>query len=407
MAKLILVCKASAIVLLTALLINSSFANGQERVRESGNYPPLWDNVPDSLDGFVTIHNKTVINPWNYLERMGMYKILLSITAKYMNNFGPKNTGNVLWGLPLQHGWQFETGRLADPSNVSSCGQQTGDLLCISTRSWWSCMNYYLATIPFLGAVEAGFFDEWPLEIEILPPEEHMDDFCYNTADCHILIPDTMAKWTAFFQSIREIREKLEKDTYSGLEQEGTFQELLKKTKDFSQNKLLSTISPEEDNVWHHIWIAHVASIKAALPKFSERLKYISAPEAQFGVSWGSAVEFIAASHFPTNFNQTNTFQVYLPQRLLLTSDKAPSIPDLSEEENWALVALDILYKGNKMTDGWLLKFWRRCMCSEKGREEGRYLLENIVSNPDLILPGIRKLLLEFIKNHNCVITDA
>ncbi|XP_041043325.1 protein LEG1 homolog [Carcharodon carcharias] len=321
-----------------------------DEARESGNYPPLWDSVPDSLDGFVTTHNKTVINPWNYLDRLGMYKILLNVTAKYMNNFGPSNTGNVLWGLPLQHGWQFKTGRLADPSNVSSCGQQTGESLCISTTSWWSCMNYYLATIPFLGAVEAGFFDEWPFEIQILPPEEHMDDFCYNTADCHKLIPDTMAKWTTFFQCFCPTN-----------------------------------------------WMTFVSS----------KLTYVSVPEAQFGVSWGNAVEFIAATHFPTNFNQTNIFQVYLPQRMLLASDKPPSIPDLSKEENWALTALDILYEGNKITDGWLLNFWRRSMCSEKGREEGRYLLENVVSNPALILPGIRKILLEFIKNYNCVTTDA
>ncbi|GCB70721.1 protein LEG1 homolog [Scyliorhinus torazame] len=381
MARFLPVRKASAIVLLAALLTCFSDVNRQEKAGESVSYPPLWDNVPDSLDGFV-IRNKTVINPWNYLDRMGMYKMLLNVTAKYMNHFGPSNTGNVLWGLPLQHGWQFKTGRLADPSDMSSCGQQTGDSLCISTTSWWSCMNYYLATIPFLGAVEAGFFDEWPFEIEILPPEDHKDDFCYNTADCHILIPDTMAKWTTFFQ-------------------------FLKKTKEFSQNKLSPTIPAEEDNVWQYMWTAHVSSIKAALQKFSERLTYISTPEAQFGISWGNAVDFIAATHFPTNFNQTNIFQVYLPQRMLLATDKAPSILDLSKEENWALVALDILYEGNKMTAGRLLNFWKRSMCSEKGREEGRHLLENAVSNPDLILPGIQKIILEFIKNHNCVPTDA
>ncbi|XP_078069683.1 liver-enriched gene 1, tandem duplicate 1 [Mustelus asterias] len=420
MARLILICKASATVLLAALLTNFSDANRQEKARGSGDYPPLWDNVPDSLDGFVTIHNKTVINPWNYLDRLGMYKILLNVTAKYMINFGPSNTGNVLWGLPLQHGWQFKTGRLADPSNVSSCGRQTGDLLCISTTSWWSCMNYYLATIPFLGAVEAGFFDEWPFEIEILPPEEHMDDFCYNTADS-VTVHDC-------------------RDTIAG---------------DYLATTEYVTMEPNKSS-----------------PNQLDVEKDV--PEAQFGVSWGNAVDFIAATHFPTNFNQTNVFQVYLPQRILLSSDKAPSIPDLSKAENWAIIALDILYKGNKMTEnilkdnaieklcgyfrsligfwlttqichychkvqflifayetkcqeipaadyekhnvihlkntynyGQLLNFWRRSMCSEKGREEGRYLLENGVSNPDLILPGIRKILLEFIKNHNCVTADA
>lgn len=80
------------------------------------------------------------------------------------------------------------------------------------------------------------------------------------------------------------------------------------------------------------------------------RLAYISAPEAQFGVSWANAVEFIALTRFPTNFNQTNSFQVFLPQRMLLAGDKAPSIPDLSKEENRVLVGLDILYKGNQLT---------------------------------------------------------
>ncbi|XP_069743067.1 protein LEG1 homolog isoform X2 [Narcine bancroftii] len=308
---------------------------------------------------------------------MGMYKILLSVTAEYMSNFAPSNTGNVLWGLPLQNSWQFNTGRLADPSNISSCGQEIGDPLCISTRSWWSCMNYYLATVPFLGAVEAGLFENWPFEIKILPPEEHMDDFCYTIADCHGLNPEMMAKWTTFFQ-------------------------LLKRTKEFSQIKLLPTMSSEEDYTWQHMWRAHVASIEAALPKFSDRLAFISASEAQFGVSWANGVEFIAATHFPTNFNQTNSFQVFLPQRMLLPGDQAPSIPDLSKEQNRALVALNTLYEGNKLTGGWLLKVWKRTMCSEKGRAEGRNLLENIVVNPDLISSGLGNLLLEFIKNHNC-----
>ncbi|XP_062898061.1 protein LEG1 homolog [Mobula hypostoma] len=381
MARFTLACETFAFVLLTSLLTNNLAAHRQERDRGNSNYPPLWDDVPDSLAGFVSIRNKTVVNPWNYLERMGMYKILLSVTAKYMSNFGPSNTGNVLWGLPLQHGWQFITGRLADPSNVSSCGQKFGDSLCISTRSWWSCMNYYLATIPFLGAVEAGFFEDWPFEIKILPPEEYMDKFCYTAAGCHAQNPEMMSKWTTLFQ-------------------------LLKKSKEFSQIKLL----PEEDDIWQHLWIAHVASIEAALPKFSDRLADISAPEAEFGVSWANAVEFIAATHFPTNFNQTNTFQAFLPPRMLSAGDKAPSIPDLSKEQNRALVALDILNKGNKLTGGWcdwLLRVWRRAMCSEDGRAQGQNLLENIVVDPDRISTGIRSLLLEYIKNRNCIIINS
>lgn len=61
-------------------------------------------------------------------------------------------------------------------------------------------MNYYLAIIPFLGAVEAGLFREVPYEIELLPPEERRDDFCYSVADCRSRIPELMDKWKAYFE---------------------------------------------------------------------------------------------------------------------------------------------------------------------------------------------------------------
>lgn len=61
-------------------------------------------------------------------------------------------------------------------------------------------MNYYLAVIPFLGAVEAGLFGQLPYEVEILPPEEHKDDFCYSVKDCWSRMPKLMDDWKAFFE---------------------------------------------------------------------------------------------------------------------------------------------------------------------------------------------------------------
>ncbi|XP_064411286.1 protein LEG1 homolog [Latimeria chalumnae] len=288
---------------------------------ESGGYPPLWNLVPESLEDFAILNNKTVINPWSYRERMGMYKILLNVTAQSMAMFGIHNTGNVLWGLPLQHGWQFQTGRVADPTKDSA----TKDRGSISVKSWWACMNYYLAVIPFLGAVDAGFFEDWPYEIQILPPEEHGEDFCYTTADCQLSSPDAMDKWVNFFKCLQTSR-------YN------------------SNDKVEPSMSSEEDKYLYYMWIAHVASIEAALPKFKERLKYFSSAEGQFGVNWANAVEFIAATHFPTNFKETNQFQSFLPQRMLVEGDKAPYIPDMSAGENRVLLVLDWINKGNKIT---------------------------------------------------------
>ncbi|PKU32619.1 hypothetical protein llap_17077 [Limosa lapponica baueri] len=128
-----------------ALLIATLTLSPAATAAQSGNdatgedvYPPLWDLAPENLLDFPVKDNKIVINAWNYRERLGVYKNLLSSSAKYFTAFGSQNFGNILWGLPLQHGWQFRTGRLADPSRVTSCGYEDGDLLCISVRSWWS-----------------------------------------------------------------------------------------------------------------------------------------------------------------------------------------------------------------------------------------------------------------------------
>lgn len=61
-------------------------------------------------------------------------------------------------------------------------------------------MNYYLSIIPFLGAVEAGLFGEVKYEIEMLPPEDRRDDFCYSVADCRSRIPELMDEWKAYFE---------------------------------------------------------------------------------------------------------------------------------------------------------------------------------------------------------------
>ena len=56
-------------------------------------------------------NGKYIIDPWVYPKRMGMYKILLNKTASYFEKFAPDNEQNFLWGLPLQHSWQFITGK--------------------------------------------------------------------------------------------------------------------------------------------------------------------------------------------------------------------------------------------------------------------------------------------------------
>ncbi|KFQ93685.1 UPF0762 protein C6orf58, partial [Nipponia nippon] len=343
-------------LLIVTVTLSPVIATAQSEKDATGEdvYPPLWDLAPENLLDFLVKDNKSVINAWNYQERLGVYKNLLNSSAKYFTAFGSQNFGNILWGLPLQHGWQFRTGRLADPSSVTSCGDEDGDLLCISVRSWWSCMNYYLAVIPFLGAVEAGLFGQLQYEIEILPPEERRADFCYSVADCRSRIPKLMDKWKAYFEV-----------------NNFTFFNIFPAT--FSSFKL--------DDALHLMWRAHVASIAYALPKFQDSLKYLSDPEANFGEDWANAVDFIAATHFSTDLQTTNNFQAFLPPRMLVEGDVLPSISDFSPQQNRVLLSLRVLHKANQLTGGLLLKLWQKAMSTEAGRKIGQKLIEDLASS--------------------------
>ncbi|KFP86298.1 UPF0762 protein C6orf58, partial [Acanthisitta chloris] len=340
-------------LLIVAVTLSPTTATAwsENDVTEEDIYPPLWDFAPGNLLDFPIKDNKIVINAWNYRERLGVYKVLLKSSAKYFSAFGPQNSGNILWGLPLQHGWQFRTGRLADPSHATSCGYESGNLLCQSVRSWWSCMNYYLSVIPFLGAVEAGLFGQLPHEIEILPPEEQREDFCYSVSDCRSRMPKLLDGWTAFF----DVKDKA---------------------------VCPATISSFKlDDALGLMWKAHVLSIAYALPKFQDRLKYLSKPEENFGEDWSNAVDFIAATHFSTDLLTTNKFQAFLPQRMLVEGDVIPSISDFTRQQNKVLFALRALHKANKWTGGLLLKLWQKSMSTEAGRKIGRKLIEILTSS--------------------------
>ncbi|XP_025925929.1 protein LEG1 homolog [Apteryx rowi] len=346
-----------ALILVAIATLNSETVAAQRRkdaIRDDV-YPPLWDSAPENLLDFPVEGNKIVINAWNYQERLGVYKNLLNSSAKYFTAFGSQNFGNILWGLPLQHGWQFHTGRLADPSGVTSCGHEAGALLCISVRSWWACMNYYLAIIPFLGAVEAGLFGELPYEIEILPPEEQRADFCYSVADCRSRIPKLMDEWKAYFEYLLSTEQKAASPTMR------------------SSFKL--------DDALSFMWKGHMASLAYALPRFQDSLKYLSDPEANFGEDWASGVDFIAATHFSTDLQNTKKFQALLPQRMLVEGDVIPFISDFSPQQNKILLSLSALHKTNQLTGGLLLKLWQKAMSTEAGREVGRKLFEDLAAS--------------------------
>lgn len=89
-------------------------------------------------------------------------------------------------------------------------------------------------------------------------------------------------------------------------------------------------------------------------------------------------MEFIAATHFQTNLNETAEQQASLPQRILKTWDIAPFIRDITPAQNRVILAINVFRTANSIPKGWLLKVWRKAMCSPQGREVGLQLLKDV-----------------------------
>ncbi|XP_053316238.1 protein LEG1 homolog [Spea bombifrons] len=335
--------------------------NADLGVHSVKGYPPLWDSAPENLEDFTSHDGSIFINPWNYLERHGMYKILLNVTAQHLDMNDPENKRNILWGLPIQHGWQYRSGRLADTQNQ--------DKTYVSPRSWWACMNYYLSAIPFLGAVDAGLFDvRFPIQLS--EPKEYQSDFCYNIPDCYRSVPKPMEGWKAFFEFIKTP---------------------LDVPKEKAESEFLT-----------RMWEAHTQSIRSALLPCSTRLSFMSTKESSFGVDWAAAVEFLAATNFLTDFNSTNNFHYFLPPRILTELDIAPLILDFTTEQNRVVFMLHWLNKFNQLSGGHFLQLWKKAMCSEEGKAAGRDLIQNMITNPAYTPLNIVNIITALANNSTC-----
>ncbi|TMS12759.1 Protein LEG1-like protein [Larimichthys crocea] len=167
--------------------------------------PLMWAQTWGQVTDLPTQNGILNPDPWNVLHRMSLYRLMISATDSYMGCMGTNATDNPIWGLPLQLGWMKTSGRLADPTSTTTCGLQTGDPMCISTQSWWGCVNYFTSALPFLSAAKQGFMGEG-VQVQMQVPEG-VTDFCTTYTDCAALYPDVMAKWDAFFEGLKSAKD--------------------------------------------------------------------------------------------------------------------------------------------------------------------------------------------------------
>ncbi|KAM7135419.1 protein LEG1 homolog [Molossus nigricans] len=327
---------------LACLLIGCFSVSLAKVLNFSDLYPPLWKESPGQFSDYTMKNGKYLINPWVYPERMGMYKILLIQTARYFEKFAPENEQNSLWGLPLQHGWQYSTGRLVDPTKRTDCGYESGDRLCISVDSWWADINYFLCALPFLAAVDSGIMGISSDQVTLLLPPKDQTKFCSSVSTCQSAFPKIMKKWNAFYQKLKL--------------PSSSFEDLLK-----------------------HLWDAHTVTLEGTLKSFEKRFEYYSKPEVDFGKSWSATVKYLAASLFPTTLVRIHEFQKGLPPRLLVDGDKAPFISDFTKLQNEVLLGLNLIRDVDNATGSFSLTAWKILMKTEGARKLFLGLLETFI----------------------------
>ncbi|XP_029281720.1 liver-enriched gene 1, tandem duplicate 1 [Cottoperca gobio] len=311
--------------------------------------PILWAHTAEQLTDLPVQNDILNPDPWHFLHRMSLYRLMIAATDPFMGCMGTNATDNPMWGLALQLGWMLTSGRLADPSGATTCGLQTGDTMCVSPQSWWSCVNYYVSALPFLSAAQQGFMGAG-VQVQMQVPDG-VQGYCTTYADCSTTYPDAMTKWDAFFQGLKAAADSPLPD------------------------------NEKKDSLLGLYWDAQMASSYASAACNPKQSQY-SSVEVAFAKSWLNSAEYVSAAHFQSNLEQSAMFLTPLPSRILKEDDVAPNIADLNHEENHSLYIFSWMTNANSLLGGRLVSLWKRAMCSVSTREKGREMLQQLLLNP-------------------------
>uniref|UniRef100_A0A3B5LHR0 Protein LEG1 homolog n=1 Tax=Xiphophorus couchianus TaxID=32473 RepID=A0A3B5LHR0_9TELE len=312
---------ALGLLLASAVTLSSSVV-----VLENGQ-PNLWSQTASQVTELPTQDGILTPNPWNYLNRQSLYRLMIAGTDPYLTYMGTTQTENPFWGLALQLGWMQTSGRLADPSGSTTCGLQTGDAMCISPESFWGCKCNKRNLNTKHSQKSLGGLSPYKI---------------YSNA---------MTKWDAFFQALKPTSESTLPD------------------------------NEKKDSILGLYWTAQMATTYSS-STCSVKKSHYSAEEQSFADSWLDSAEYVAAAHFHSNLEKSVLFLNPLPSRILRAGDASPNIADLTEEENYSLTIFSWMKNINTILGGSMVRMWKGAMCSVTTREKGKELLEQLLTNP-------------------------
>lgn len=98
-------------VLLGLLLACAASLGGSAVILDNG-LPIMWAQTSSQLSELPLLNGVVTPNPWNYLHRMTLLRLLLAATDTNMGYVGCSGTESPLWGLPLQLAWMQTSGTL-------------------------------------------------------------------------------------------------------------------------------------------------------------------------------------------------------------------------------------------------------------------------------------------------------
>eukprot|EP01062_Namystynia_karyoxenos_P069334 TRINITY_DN64846_c0_g1_i1.p1 TRINITY_DN64846_c0_g1~~TRINITY_DN64846_c0_g1_i1.p1 ORF type:complete len:390 (+),score=143.26 TRINITY_DN64846_c0_g1_i1:80-1171(+) len=357
--------RSSAAALIAAAALPAAAAAADWPPGWKPGYPAGWDTFPGAVEEFPhrTEGGRTVysMDPWRFDHRMGAYKILLASAAQL--HFNGSALNSPLWGLPLQCGWQMETGR-----------QQNTTVNVINATSWWGAMNYMLSVVPFIGAVQAGLVAPGNRSdrIEVSPAPPGPINFCTTYDGCLKQAPAATRRWTDYTAAI--VRGGM--TPYAATE---------------------------------GLWEAHCASLHEGVPLMQPVLQYLpSAEEQRFGLVWANLIDFVAALERPMTFSDTNNLQAALiPPRILRKGDRAPFIKDFTKTQNTAMAVMDLVYDANKISSGGALRMFQRLCCTPEGRAAANQAADDALFNTTRVPRDVLRLLEDLVIRHPCPETPA
>ncbi|XP_042359782.1 protein LEG1 homolog [Plectropomus leopardus] len=306
--------------------------------------PLMWAQTSTQMTDLPSKDGVVTPNPWGFVNRMSLYRLMITATDPLLTCMGTNATDSPMWGLTLQLAWMKSSGRLADPTSAS-----TGDTLLISPKSWWSCVNYFVSVLPFLSAAQQGILGE-DVKVQMQAPEG-VEGYCTTYTDCAAAYPDAMTKWDAFFQGLNA-----------------------------THNPPLSD-AEKKDTLLGLYWEAQMASTYASAA-CKDKQSHFYSTEVSFANSWLNLAEYVSAARFQSSLTKAAPFIAPLPSRVLKANDSAPNIADMSEEENRTLATFSWMNYINNVLFGSLVSSWKKAMCSMETREKGREMMEQLLLNP-------------------------